>query len=82
MVNEPLRMLSVEYQGLVLGGKEDFTSEDAVSVKGSEETCLLTDKDGQTELSVKADVMPEYFDPMSLAWERALLKVKLLAEER
>jgi len=81
MINQPNQMLSVEYQGVVFGGEEDYTSEDAMSVKGGEETYIITDKDGQTELSVKADVMPEYFDSMSSAWERALKNIKLLAEE-
>lgn len=81
LVNEPLSMLSVEYQGIVFGGEEDYTSEDAMSVKGGEETYLLTDKEGQMELCVKADILPEYFDSMSSAWERALQKIKMLAEE-
>lgn len=81
LVNEPLHMLSVEYQGVVFGGEEDYTSQDAMSVKGGEETYLLTDKEGQTELSVRADILPEYFDSMSSAWGRALQKIKLLAEE-
>lgn len=81
MVNEPLNMLSVEYQGVVFGGEEDYNSEDAMSVKGGEETYLVIDKEGQTELSVKSDIVPEYFDSMSSAWERALQKIKLLAEE-
>lgn len=81
LVNEPLNMLSVEYQGIVFGGEEDYTSEGAMSVKGGEETYLLTDKEGQTELCVKVDILPEYFDSMSSAWERALEKIKLLAEE-
>lgn len=81
LVNQPNQMLSVEYQGVVFGGEEDYSSEDAMSVKGGEETYLLTDKAGQTELSVKADILPEYFDSMSSAWERALLKIKVLAEE-
>lgn len=81
VVNEPLRMLSVEYQGVVFGGEEDYTSEDAMNVKGSEETYLLTDEEGQTQLNVKSDIIPKYFDSMSSAWERALRKIKLLAEE-
>jgi len=81
IVNQPNQMLSVEYQGVVFGGEEDYTSEGAMSVKGGEETYIITDRDGQTELSVKADIVPEYFDSMSSAWERALQKVKLLAEE-
>ncbi len=81
LVNEPLNMFSVEYQGIVFGGEEDYTSHDAMSVKGGEETYLITDKEGQTELSIRADILPEYFDSMSLSWERALQKIKLLAEE-
>ena len=81
LVNQPNLMLSVEYQGIVFGGEEDYTSENAMSVKGGEETYLLTDEGGHTQLNIKSDIMPEYFDSMSSAWERALQRIKLLAEE-
>lgn len=81
LINQPNQMLSIEYQGVVFGGEEDYTSEDAMSVKGGEETYLLTDEGGQTQLNIKSDIMPEYFDSMSVAWGRALEKIKLLSEE-
>ncbi len=81
IVNQPHLMLSVEYQGLVFAGEEDYTSEDAMSVKGCEETYMITDREDQTELSVRVGTVEDSFDSMNSAWERALGKIKLLAEE-
>ncbi|GHB53944.1 SRPBCC domain-containing protein [Persicitalea jodogahamensis] len=81
LVNEPPLMLSIEYQGVVFGGEEDYTSEEAMSVKGGKETYLLTHKEGATELSVEVEMAEDSFDSMTLAWKRAMAKIKTLAEE-
>jgi hypothetical protein len=79
-VNKPRQELSIEYEGLVIGGKEDYESEDARQVKGGRENYFLAEKDGRTHLSIESDMSPEYFDSMSLAWDKALEKIRELAE--
>ena len=81
IVNKPGQMISIEYQGVVFGGEEDYLSEDAMQVKGCEDRYLLTDQDGKTELTVQVDTTLDSFDSMSSAWKRALGKIKMLAEE-
>lgn len=82
MVNKPHEIISVEYQGLVMAGKEDYESDDAKAVKGGRETYQLSEKDGVTRVSIEADMSAEYFESMSVAWDKALLKIKTLSENK
>jgi hypothetical protein len=79
-VNNPHAILSIEYDGILVNGKEDFDSEGAKQMKGARETYELTQKDGITYLSIAGDIDLAYFDEMSLAWDRAMQKIKDLSE--
>lgn len=81
IVNHPLEMVTVEYQGIMHAGYEEYDSEDAQEVKGGRETYTLTGIDDLTELIVETDIPPALFESMSMAWERALRKIKKLSEE-
>ena len=81
VINQPAEVLSVEYQGMVNNGTEDYESADAQAMKGVHETYRLVEKDGMTQLAIELDMGAEYFDFMSAAWEKALQKIKELAEE-
>jgi uncharacterized protein YndB with AHSA1/START domain len=78
--NIPNKIISVEYQGIVAGGIEDYHSEIAQAVKGSRETYQLTEKDGVTHILVEVDMGEAYYEMMSVAWDKALEKIKTLAE--
>ena len=80
IVNKPNEKISVEYEGLVIAGVEDYESEGAKNVKGGRETYILLEKDGSTDLSIECDMAPVYFESMSSAWEKALRKIKLMSE--
>lgn len=80
IAKKPGEILSVEYQGVVVDGVEDYDSDDAMNVKGGLETYELTEKDGVTKLAISCDMSEEYFEMMSEAWENALQKIKELAE--
>lgn len=80
VVNKPGETLSVEHQGIVMEGKEDYESEMARGVKGGLETYLLSDKNGNTQLSVESDMAEGMFESMSLSWDKALQKIKELSE--
>lgn len=80
LVNRPPEVLSVEYLGLVNGSTEDYDSEEARALKGSRETYRLSDKDGATQVAVEVDMAEEYYEMMSEAWDKALVKIKELAE--
>jgi uncharacterized protein YndB with AHSA1/START domain len=81
VVNQPEEILSVEYQGLLMAGQEDYESADAQAVKGGRETYRLSDNGGRTLLAIEADMGEAFFDDMSVAWDRALQKIKELAEK-
>jgi hypothetical protein len=77
---KPYDLISVEFQGFVVAGQEEYESEGAQAVKGGFETYRLSEKGGGTQLDIEADMGTEWLDQMSLAWDRALNKIKALAE--
>jgi uncharacterized protein YndB with AHSA1/START domain len=79
-VNKPHEMLSVTYEGMVTAGQEDRESDLAREMQGGYETYWLKEQDGSTRLEIECTMAPEYLDSMSEAWEKALLKVRELAE--
>lgn len=78
--NIPNKIISIEYQGIVTAGKEDYHSEIAQAVKGTRETYQLSEKDGATQILIEVDMGESYYEMMSQAWDKALKKIKLLAE--
>lgn len=81
VANTPCEYLSVEYQGQLVQGKEDYTSSDAKAIKGGKETYHLSVANGSTKLSIESDTGEEFFEQMSRDWDDALSKIKDLAEE-
>jgi uncharacterized protein YndB with AHSA1/START domain len=77
---KPYDLISVEFLGFVVAGQEEYESEGAQAVKGGFETYRLSEKGGGTQLDIEADMGTEWLDQMSLAWDRALNKIKALAE--
>ena len=80
--NEPGKSLVIEYDGVIMQGLEDYDSEVAKKVKGGQESYILTDVDGATNLAISSDMDPEYYEMMSEQWDVALDKIKTLAEQQ
>lgn len=78
--SKPGEALSIEFTGFVKGGMEDYESEEAQKVKDTHESYVLTETNGATLLHIESDMPPEHFEAMSQAWDRALQKIKSLAE--
>ena len=81
-VNKLHEEMVIEYDGMIINGKEDFDSKDAKNVKGSKETYKLVTDGPQTRLDITIDTDPEYLDMMSDSWDRALDIIKELAEKK
>ncbi|MGZ8538381.1 MAG: SRPBCC family protein [Flavisolibacter sp.] len=79
--NKRAEILSVEYQGSVENGKEEYDTEMAKAVKGGMEIYKLSEINGVTDLTISCDMGEDYFDMMSLAWDKALQKIKGLSEK-
>jgi uncharacterized protein YndB with AHSA1/START domain len=79
--NDPTEILSMEYSGMLINGKEDYESEMACGVAGGSETYIMLEKEGVTTLDVEADMNDEMYDMMSGLWEKAFAKLKELAEQ-
>ena len=77
--NKPNEILSIEYEGMVVDGLEDYDSEIARSIKGGREIYQLSGNNSSTHLSISCDMSEDYFESMSLAWDKALLKISELA---
>ncbi|CAG5017485.1 hypothetical protein DYBT9275_05782 [Dyadobacter sp. CECT 9275] len=82
MINEPSKMLSVTYTGMLEGGKEDYESEAAKDFAGSEETYVLSENNNVTTLDISVDMGADYFDMMTEAWDHALVSIKELSENK
>lgn len=73
--------IAMEYDGALVGGREDRESEEAASFRGAQERYLLTEREqGGTHLAISADMDEKYFELMSEQWVSALAKLKELAE--
>lgn len=75
-------LLDVEYTGVVGGGSDDTTSELARAWAGTHETYRLAEAGGGTRLAISAPMSDPHYDDMVVAWDRALTRVKELAEAR
>lgn len=73
-------LLDIRYDGQVIEGKEDYDSPEAQELRGAHETYRLSEQDGGTSLAIASDMAEAYYADMSEAWQRALAKVKALAE--
>lgn len=78
--NEPCRLLSIVYEGVMTDGQEDYSSEGAQQVKGGKEIYTLSEEGNTTTLSVQQDISESYLDFMNAAWDNALNKIKEIAE--
>lgn len=80
--NKPYEVLSIEYDGMVSkDGVEDLDSKVAQEMKGIKEIYLLSPEDGSIRLDVSCDMGVDYFEHMSLAWDKAMQKIKELSEK-
>ena len=77
----PHSLLTLRYEGGINEGVEDYTSEMAKDMKGGHEIYRLSGENGQTLLSIESDMMEEYFEMMSKAWDLALEKIKAMSEK-
>ena len=80
VTSERPECLDIEYDGLLVDGRDDFESADAIEMKGAHETYRLTEQGGNTLLAIESGMSEAYCDQMNEAWVRALRKVKELAE--
>lgn len=80
--NKPHELISIEYDGFLQDGREDYNSDAARAVKGTHEIYRLSGHDGHTHLDIALDMDDSYFEKMSVAWDKALEKIEQLAEAK
>jgi len=82
VTSERPERLDIEYDGLLVDGRDDVESSDATEMKGAHETYRLTERGDTTVLDIESGMSEAHYDGMNEAWVRALRKVKELAESR
>ena len=80
-VHDPSTKLVIQYEGQIVNGVEDFTSDIAQQIKEGRESYTLLQQDGHTQLLIAQDMTEEYFEMMSAQWDQALAKIKSLSEQ-
>lgn len=78
--NMPGELLSLEYSGLYSEGKEDYDSPEAKRFKGGHETYRLEKDYESMLLKISSDIDEKHYDSMLESWEKALEKIRELAE--
>lgn len=76
----PGKSLVIEFAGQVINGKEDLESPEALKYKGGLETYRLVEENGKVRLDISSDMDEGMFEEMSGLWEKALERLKQLAE--
>jgi hypothetical protein len=74
--------ISIRHLGIILGGKEDTTSEAAKKWVPAFENYVLTQQGDSTKFEVDADADDEYYDMFKEIWPNALEKLRQVAEKR
>ncbi len=72
--------VSIEHLGMVEDGIEDIESDKIQDWAGAHENYTFTERDSGTELTVDLDTAESEQEYMRTAWEKALVRLKALAE--
>lgn len=80
--NRKFEALTIEFTGQLVEGVEDYTSQAAKELKGKRESYRIKEQNGPVLLSISADLSEVYAEQMETAWDRALLKIKSLSENK
>jgi uncharacterized protein YndB with AHSA1/START domain len=76
----PPHLMSLVFLGTIENGQPDTESQEAKEFKDAKEVYRLNEANGITRLEIAADMTEKYYNNMSEAWDKALIKVKRLAE--
>lgn len=77
---KPNEVISYEMLGNIVDGKEDYDSAQVKEWQGGRETYRITEKDGITTLYTETAMVDAYYDMMSASWDKAMVRIKELAE--
>lgn len=82
VASEPGKIISTEFEGMLVNGVEDYDSQDAKNIKGYKETYQISGEGNRSTLSIEQETSDEYGDMMQTMWDKALLLIKQLAESQ
>lgn len=76
----PCDFISIEHLGIVKDGVEDTTGPEAQKWAPAFENYTFREQNGSTEVLVDMDIEGEYLDEFTTMWNKALVKLKEVAE--
>jgi Activator of Hsp90 ATPase homolog 1-like protein len=79
--NRPFEFISIKHLGEVDKGVEDTTSEEVKTWAPFKENYIFEEKNGVTTFTVDMETTDEYHSQMLEMWQKALLKLKEVAEK-
>lgn len=82
VASEPGKIISTEFDGMLVNGVEDYDSQDAKNIKGFKETYHISGEGNKSTLSIEQETAAEYGDMMQTMWDKALPLIKELAESK
>lgn len=78
--NIPTEYMEITYEGMIWNNIEDTESPEAKAFQGAKEFYKLTEEGDHVHLHAEADMDENRFDDMNVARDRAIVKIKELAE--
>lgn len=78
----PNEFIGIEYVGQIMGGVEDYDSDEAKMMIGGYENYDLTEIPGGTHLAVSVLMDQVFLDMMNAPWDQAIVKIKEIAERQ
>jgi uncharacterized protein YndB with AHSA1/START domain len=79
--NKPNEKIAMVFEGGITNGREDYESDMSKAMIGGKEEYVLSETNGATQLAVAADMDSSFADAMTIAWQKALEHLKVLAEK-
>ncbi len=78
--NVPNEVMRIKYEGELVNNQEERESDDAKAMHGAYEVYKFSENNGMTHVEIEADMLEHMFDEMSVLWDRAIIRIKELAE--
>lgn len=79
-IHNPNDLIVFEHIGIFKDGEEDYQSKDALNWIGKQESYRVEIVLDKTNLEINQDIPEKYFEFFYESWDKALMKIKELAE--
>ena len=78
--HKPNEIITFEHIGILNNNTEEYDSEESLKWKGTKETYSVNQNTGKTELFIEHEIAEEYAVWFGETWQKAIEKIKEMAE--